>query len=300
MTFLSEDLRRRRLEHPAKPVRIVLDTDAKNEIDDQFAITYALSSSEVIVEAINAAPFTKAGYPDPASGMDASYQEILIVLDKMDLSEIPVFRGSRNVLKNTETPVRSDAAENILRLAMEQRKEPLYVVAIGAATNVASAILLNPEIMERIVVVWLGSHPTYWDTPREFNLQNDPIAAMVLFESGVPLVHVPCKNVAEHLRTVPAEVEEYVRGRGVIGDYLADIYEDWVVGRARSKPLWDMTTIAYLISSEGVPNQLSPGPRINTDMTWAEIEPSRHLCRVAIDVRRDPIFLDFFEKLERR
>jgi len=299
MTFISEELRKRRLEHPAKPVRIVLDTDAKNEIDDQFAITYALlSSSEIIVEAIHAAPFTKAGYPDPASGMEASYQEILTVLDKMGLRDrIPSFRGSRAVLKNREAPVRSEAAENLIRLAMARREEPLYVVGIGAATNIASAILLNPEIMERILVVWLGSHPTYWDTPREFNLQNDPVAATVLFNSGVPLVHIPCKNVAEHLRTVLAEVEEYVRGRGAIGDYLADIFRDWVRGKARSKSLWDMTTIAYLINPEWVPTKLSPTPKINPDMTWGETGPDRHLCRVAVDARRDPIFLDFFQKL---
>jgi len=300
MTFISEELRKRRLEHPTKPVRIVLDTDAKNEIDDQFAITYALLSSEIIVEAISAAPFTKAGYPDPALGMEASYQEILTVLDKMGLRDrVPVFRGSRTILKDYEVPVRSEAAENIIRLAMQQRKEPLYVVGIGAATNVASAILLNPAIMERIVVVWLGSHPAYWESPREFNLQNDPIGAMVFFDSGVPLVHIPCKNVAEHLRTVPLEIEEYVRGRGAIGDYLADIFANRVRGKARSKSLWDMTTIAYLINSEWVPSRLSPTPRINPDLAWGEIEPDRHLCRVAVDARRDPIFLDFFEKLER-
>lgn len=299
MTFMSEELRKRRLQHPAKPVRIILDTDAKNEIDDQFAITYALlSSSEIIVEAIHAAPFTKAGYPDPASGMEASYQEILTVLGKIGLrGKVPVFRGSRAILESREVPVRSEAAENVIHLAMQEREEPLYVVGIGAITNVASAILLSPEIVERFVVVWLGSHPTYWESPREFNLQNDPLGAMVLFDSGVPLVHIPCKNVAEHLRTVPAEVEEYVRGRGAIGDYLADIFKNWVRGKALSKSLWDMTTIAYLINPEWVPTRLSPTPRINPDMTWGVIEPERHLYRVAIDARRDPIFLDFFQKL---
>jgi hypothetical protein len=95
------------------------------------------------------------------------------------------------------------------------------------------------------------------------------------------------------------EIEEYVRGRGAVGDYLADIFANRVRGKARSKSLWDMTTIAYLINSEWVPSRLSPTPRINPDLTWGEIEPDRHLCRVAVDARRDPIFLDFFEKLER-
>ena len=45
---------------------------------------------------------------------------------------------------------------------MRDREAPLYVVAIGAVTNVISAILMAPEIMERIVVIWLGAHPPYW------------------------------------------------------------------------------------------------------------------------------------------
>lgn len=289
-----------RLQHPKKPIRIVIDTDTKNEIDDQFAITYALlSQSEIVVEAIHAAPFMKPEYPEPELGMEASYQEILTVIDKMGLrGSIPVFKGSRKILGYDKVPVRSEAAENLIRLAMQQREDPLYVVGIAAITNIASAILLKPEIMERIVVVWLGGHPTYWETPREFNLQNDPIGAMVLFDSGIPLVHIPCKNVAEHLRTVPSEVEEYVRGRGVIGNYLADIFRNWVHHKAQSKPLWDITTIAYLINPEWVQTKLAPTPRINPDCTWGITEANRHLCRVAVDAKRDPIFYDLFEKLE--
>ena len=36
--------------------------------------------------------------------------------------------------------------------------EPLYVVAIGAITNVASALLTEPALAGKIVVVWLGGH----------------------------------------------------------------------------------------------------------------------------------------------
>jgi inosine-uridine nucleoside N-ribohydrolase len=300
MMITSDEFRRKRLEHTEKPVRVVLDTDTKNEIDDQFAIVYALFSPiDITVEAINAAPFTKTGYLNPALGMEASYQEILKVLDKMDIiGKVPVFRGARSILRDPAIPIRSEATDNLIRLAAESGDDPLYVVGIGAATNIASAILLKPEIMKHIVVVWLGSHPEYWDTPIEFNLQNDPMAAMILLDSGVPLVHVPCKNVAEHLRTVPVEIDEYVRGRGAIGDYLADIFREWVPGRARSKPLWDMTTIAYLVNPEWVPSKISQAPKINADMTWGTIEKGRHIYRVAIDAKRDPIFQDFFGKLE--
>ena len=283
-------------------LRIVLDTDTKNEIDDQFAITYALlSKRELQVEAIHAAPFTKTGYPTPEIGMEASYQEILKVLDKMGLNDqIPVFKGSKAIFSNLNKPIDSDAARNLIRLAKRGMEEPLYVVSIGAATNVASAILLEPSIIDKIVVVWLGSQPTYWDNPREFNLQNDPLSVMVLFDSGVPLVHVPCKNVAEHLRTVSCEIDEFVGGRGVIGDYLAEIFHEWIRRKKmRSKPLWDLTPVAYVVNPEWVPTVRRVAPKINQDMTWAQPEADRHTCLVAYDVKCDSILMDFFEKLQK-
>lgn len=316
---IAESRRHQRLRHPSHPVHIVLDTDAKNEIDDQFAIVYALLSQEIVVEAIHAAPFTKRDYPTPAKGMEASYDEILTLFDHMtDPPRIPVLKGSEATLSTAQTPIKSDAGVNLIKLAKMERTTPLYVVAIGAITNVISAILLDPHIIERIVVVWLGAHPTYWNwnlgatadsrnqySPmREFNFRNDPAGAIALFDSGVPLVWVPCKNVAEHLRTVPAEIDRYVASCGDIGRYLATIFNDWVTGPAASKSLWDMSTIAYLVNSMWVPTVMAPTPRFNqgtvrdcSSNPFDEIDPNRHSCRVAIDVKRDPIFSDFFAKL---
>jgi inosine-uridine nucleoside N-ribohydrolase len=139
---------------------------------------------------------------------------------------------------------------------MRPRSGPLYVAAIGAITNVASALLLEPAIADRIVVVWLGGHPPYWPTAREFNLQGDVPAAQVLFDCGVPLVQIPCKNVAEHLRTTLPEMAAYVRGQGAIGDYLYGIFEDYHDDHfAYSKVIWDISAVAYLNRPEWVPTQ---------------------------------------------
>ena len=102
------------------------------------------------------------------------------------------------------------------------------MLALGAITNVASALLLAPDIADRIVVVWLGGHPPYWPDTREFNLRQDVIAAQVLFDSGAAVVQIPCALVAEQLRTTLPEMERYVRGQGVVGDYLYGIYRDYV------------------------------------------------------------------------
>ncbi|OGO06292.1 MAG: nucleoside hydrolase, partial [Chloroflexi bacterium RBG_13_56_8] len=245
---LSAEERLGLLEPPRGPVSMVLDTDTYNEIDDQFALVYALLSANLRVEAVYAAPFHNARSSGPADGMEKSYQEILRILDRLGRPhEGLVYRGSEVYLPAADKPVPSPAANDLIEKAMARDGGPLYVVAIGAITNVASAILLEPCIIQRIVVVWLGGQPYYWPTASEFNLRQDVAAVRLVFDSGVPLVHIPCKNVAEHLRTTLPEMHRYVHGQGAIGDYLYETFRSHHDDHyAYSKVIWDISTIAYL------------------------------------------------------
>ena len=211
---LDEALRLERLKPPTDKVRIVLDTDTYNEIDDQFAVVQALlSPDQLAVEAIYAAPFYNIRSSGPGDGMEKSYEEILRLLERLDIApEGLVFRGATDILRD-DTPQESAAVDDLIAKA-NAAADPLYVVAIGALTNVASAILQDPAIIERIVVVWLGGHALYWPTADEFNLQGDLVAAQVVFDCGVPFVQIPCHPVASHLQTTLTELEHYVKGRG--------------------------------------------------------------------------------------
>jgi purine nucleosidase len=297
---LDPDTMRQRLAPPTGPVQMVLDTDTYNEIDDQFAVVYSLLSEGVDVEAIYAAPFYNARSSGPGDGMRKSYDEILRLLDRLDRPHIDfAFHGSDRYLGGPDTPVRSEAADDLIARARQPREGPLYVAAIGAITNVASALLLAPELVEQIVVVWLGGHPQYWPHTREFNLKQDVPAAQVIFNSGVPVVQIPCKNVAEHLRTTLPEMARYVKGRGAIGDYLYQTYEGYFDDHyARSKVIWDISSIAYLLQPEWVPSEVRPSPVLLDDVTWGPEDASRHPFRVATDLDRDRIFGDLFRKLE--
>ncbi len=288
-----------KLELPTGQVSIVLDTDTYNEIDDQFAVVYSLLSEQIKVEAIHAAPFHNSRSSGPGDGMEKSYEEILRLLERLDRSpEGFVLRGSTSYLPESKEPVASDAATNLIRLARANREGPLYVVAIGAITNVASAILLEPEIIERIVVVWLGGQPHYWHDTIEFNLAQDIPAAQVIFDSGVPLVQIPCKNVSEHVRTTVPEMERYVKGRGAIGDYLYEIFVAHHTDHyAWSKVIWDITALAWLIDARWVPSYVCPSPVLTREGTWS-FNPWRHFIRVAHDAHRDAIFRDLFRHLE--
>ena len=91
---------------------------------------------------------------------------------------------------------RSDTAADLIeRASASDAADPLYVVAIGAITNVSAAILLEPSIIEKIVVVWLGGTDTARGSAREFNLGQDLLGSQTLFDCGVPLVHVDRKSV---------------------------------------------------------------------------------------------------------
>lgn len=299
---LTDEERLALLEPPSGPVRAVMDTDTYNEIDDQFAVVYSLLSPTLTMEAFYAAPFHNNRSTGPGDGMERSYEEILRLLEALGMPDPPpVLRGSTGYLSAPGTPVESPAARDLAERAMAPREGPLYVLATGAITNVASALLLEPEIVRRIVVVWLGGQPYYWPTASEFNLAQDVPAAQAVFDSGVPLVHVPCKNVAEHLRTTLPEMETYVRGRGAVGDYLYRIYEEHFDDHyARSKVIWDVSTVAYVLEPTWVPTAVVSSPVLRDDVTWGPAGEGRHASRVATDVRRDAIFGDLFRKLAAR
>lgn len=298
---LTEQWRIERLTPPTGPVRMVLDTDTFNEIDDQFALAYAILSPErAKLEAVYTAPFHNELSTGPKDGMEKSHQEILRIYERFGLrSEGVVFPGSDSYLPDAKTPVDSPAARDLVAKALAMPDdEPLYVAAIGAITNVASAILLEPSIIRKIVVVWLGGHQLGWRDTNEFNLQQDLHATRVVLDSGVPFVLIPCMGVASHLITTLPEIDYYVRGRGKIGDFLAERYEACSGNHfGYSRVIWDLSAIAYLVNPSFVHTDLVHSPLLSEQKTWSA-HPGRHFIRNAFMLDRDGIFRDLFRKLD--
>jgi len=302
MTPLESDFLIRRLRWPTERVDLVLDTDTYNEIDDQFALVYAILSAERLhLQAVYAAPFHNDRSSGPGDGMVKSYEEILRVLDALGrASDGFVFRGSEAWLSDSGTSVPSAARDDLVKRA-ERRPDtsPLYVVAIGAPTNVASAILAAPHIREKVVVLWLGGHPVDWHTAGEFNLKQDPPASRVLLDSGVPLVRFPCRRVAEMLLTTQAEIDAHLAGKSPVGDYLARIFGEFRGGALRgvgvSKVIWDLAALAWLVNQDWVATTLEPSPILTEGLTWSR-DARRHPTRVAQHVNRDGVFSDLFAR----
>jgi purine nucleosidase len=147
------------------------------------------------------------------------------------------------------------------------------VLALGCVTNIASALLLAPDIAERIVVVWTSGYPSHAPhINHSFNLEQDLWASRWLLDSGVPHVYLPGFHVGAQLRLSLAEMERYVRGRGAIGELPAPavhrttrLWACWAsTSTAQQQPhswvIWDLICVAWLINPDWVPSDLVRTP----------------------------------------
>ncbi len=288
---------------PKHPVDVVLDTDAYNEVDDQFAIAYLLRSADRLhTKAIYAAPFFNVRAESAADGMEKSHAEILNVLQLMG-ENVPVYRGSERFLPDEKTPVSSAAASDLAGLARAYTKEePLYVLAIGAITNVASALLLAPDIAEKLVVVWLGGHAFHYHDTLEFNLRQDVAAARVVMQSGVRFVQLPCRGVVDAFSVSRLELLHYLSEKSPICDYLlshtVEQLDEECGNTDWSKVLWDVVAIAWMlpldertIRTRAVPMRLP-----DYEGGYEPECPDRQIGYV-YHLRRDEILADLVKKL---
>ena len=297
---LDPQLRLARLAETPGEKALVLDTDTYNEIDDQFALAYARRSpGQLKLKRVYAAPFHNSRSTGPEDGMERSFEEILRVHAALgEPADGVVFKGSRQFLEDCEQPPASDAADDLIECALASAT-PLYVVSIAAPTNIASAILRRPEIIGRIIVVWLGGHPRHCPSTREFNLRQDVLASRVLFDSGVPLVLVPCRQVAELLLSTVPEVEKWLHGKSAIGDYLCRIFAEFSQDHfGWSRSIWDVAAVAWLIDTSWFESVVVPSPAFSNDFHWLPEDASRHPVRIVNYLKRDPIFRDLFRKLQ--
>ncbi len=298
--MLNEEQRVKMMMPPSGHADLVLDTDAYNEIDDQFAISYALRATEKLsLKALYAAPFFNEKSSCPSDGMEKSFQEIQHLL-RLAGCQVPAFRGSEQYLPDENSPVLSPAAEHLCSLAMNYSCEhPLYVVAIGAITNVASALLLHPEIADHVVIVWLGGHALHWPDNHEFNCMQDVAAARVVFSSGAPLVILPCNGVVSAFTTTGPELHHWLDGRNALCDYLVshtvEEAEAYAKGKVWSRIIWDVTTIGWMLNQDDrfMQSSLVPTPIPEYDHHYS-VQADHPLCRMVYHINRDALFEDLF------
>lgn len=295
------------LQSPEYPVDVVVDTDTYNEVDDQFALAYLLKNTDRLrLQAIYAAPFLNEKVETPKEGMEKSYQEIMNILELADAGQYKasVFKGAEHFLKEEKRPAASPASRDLIDRAMLHSQEnPLYVIGIAAATDIASAILQEPAIKERIVVIWLGGSAFHCSGMEEFNLLEDLCAVQVLFDSGVPLVQLPCWGVVESFSLSRPEMEAYLSGKNKLAGYLAQYtikeVEKWASGTAWAKVIWDVTAVAWLLNDRQrfMNDRIVSCPEITSTAGYA-FSKERHSMKYVYRIERDALMTDMITKLQ--
>jgi inosine-uridine nucleoside N-ribohydrolase len=294
----------KRLQKPQGRIDVILDTDTYNEIDDQYALVFMVKSNEKLnVAGLYAAPFYNQNSSSPADGMEKSYNEIINILTLIKRDDLKplVKRGSEKYLPSEKEPVVSQAAQDLARRAMEYSPEkPLYVVSIGAITNIASAILINPQIIDRIVIVWLGGNARHWPDTREFNMSQDVAAARVVFNSGAAVVQLPCMGVVSAFTVSGVELEHWLKGKNDLCDYLVDYTAKSAIKDGGlpnwTRVIWDVTAVAWLLDGDFMADRLEHIPIPQYDHHYS-FDPTRHFYRYVYHINRDKLFELLFAKL---
>jgi inosine-uridine nucleoside N-ribohydrolase len=353
-TPLDPALMAQRLGRPGPMPRVIIDTDTANEIDDQYAVAWALLSPDRMkLEGVTAAPFSfthhrdglydavealqKGGGSDhdskfvgpfagwakrlladgrtandiefvtPDVGEKRSYDEVIRVFDACHIPhEGKVFRGSPEHLSSYDKPVESDAAQFIIDQARNREDGPVYILAMGALPNIGSALLMAPDIIDNIVVVWTSGFPSYapFSNQPSLNLVQDQLSSRLIFECGVPHVYLPGYHVGAQLTISLPEMERFVKGRGDIGDYLWHLYTNnplhvkYAISQPETKTwvIWDIINVAWLFDAAYVPTHLTTSPHLSEDLYWQK-DDARHAMLEAYDVARDAVFEDFYRCL---
>ncbi len=280
--------------------QVVIDTDTYNEIDDQFALAYLLRSHDIATtEAIYAAPFFNEKSNSPGDGMEKSYIEIEVLLTRLNMEGVPHYKGAARTLENIDEPVESAASRDLVERALGATSlNRLVVVAIGCITNVASAILMEPEIKNRMTIVWLAGQYPYFPEQREFNLMGDLVAAQVIFDSGVPLYIVPALGVSSHLTTSRQELAAHLDLEDPLSRFLFRRFcEHGPSVGVLAKEIWDVAAVAWVLRPETVQSFPVQAPRVDSNGTYV-FTKDRRPVRFAYHLDRNRIFTDLLWRLK--
>jgi len=279
----------------ASRFRLLIDTDAANEIDDLYAVALAINAPDrIALEGFVATHFAGKAGPDST---EQSYQ---LLLEELEVAgregEFVVKRGG-HPMQYPGTPTESEGAEFIIERARAgSEDDPLWVVGLGAATNLASAILMAPDVASRVRFVFHARNEFNWpERTTQFNVIGDIIAAQTLLECEAPLVWF---DTGTDLTLPMEETEKRLAPLSPLGKFLHEYRHKREHYMSPKKGFFDVGDIAWLMQSDVCKMEAVPAPRLerhchfNTKRTFGE------MLRV-FEIDREKTWKLFFEKLEK-
>lgn len=277
-----------------QPMRVLIDSDAKNEIDDQYAIALAILSPErFVIEG-----FVGANYDNAHGGTDGvarSVAEIELVLEKAGMAgRWPVVAGAHPMRYQFE-PSEAEGVELIIDRAMAGSPEnPLWVVGLGAATDMASAFLKEPRIADRVVAFW--HFRSRWpEKCYNFNVIGDVRAARIMFHSPLPFVLF---DTGTYLRLPMEESARELAPYGALGEYLHSYRHASPYFSSPTKGFFDLGDIAALLDPDLACWEETECPEVGWDLDYDFDRPKGHILR-CYHVDRDRTFALLYERIQR-
>lgn len=252
------------------PIRVVLDCDTANEIDDQFAIAYALGSPALDVRGVISVHNTLIHGAGSVERYQEEAERVVRLCGKA--TSVPCLRGAVGPMETRATPVPSEGLDFLIA---EARRGPLTIIATGPITDVASLLLVAPEARENLRVAWLGGFPDMATYMRwrlgELNGRADIAAWRILFEQPVDLLQLPGWPGVAKIAVEYAPYADELRALGrPIATYLADILVAWMAyreglgyGHQARKILWDVATVAAVINPVSITVTPLPAPALD-------------------------------------
>lgn len=252
---------------------VILMTDVGTDMDDQWTLAHLAVSPEIDLRGV----ITTHAFDLPKPEAEFTAKTAREVLSKMPLTQIPpVIAGSSDALKLDGKPIYNDGVKFLLDQSRGfTKKNRLMVLNIGAATDTASALLMDPTLGDRIEIVAMA----FTDWPLggdEWNVKNDPVAWRVLLESSAPITVGDGTVTKRDLAMNVAKAKQILSGCGKPGDYLVGLLDDWFkkhpdLVKQGSWPIWDSVTIAHLLKLTTW--ETYDRPRLESDMKFSFTTP---------------------------
>ncbi|MDO4448490.1 MAG: nucleoside hydrolase [Lachnospiraceae bacterium] len=333
----SEVLRKLGFEVPEKrKKRVIIHSDVANEADDPYAIIHHLLTpseeicgiiaghneyaSHFIPEIAKQYQMTEEAFQaylesmgeeaiitPRGKSMEYNYKAAERLLKVADISDIPLYRGSRYELEETNHIPESEGADFIIEEAMKEDERPLYIALQGCLTDLAIAYKKEPRIAEHLTAIWIGGGPYPKGQGGDFNLRQDLPAARIVMESDIPLWQIPCNVYASVEVTIP-ELISKVRPCGELGNYLVQQLIELNTKRGNTYPgdwphgeVWCLgdnpTVTALLEGAARTDYHEQNAPVIADDLSYAgEITNRKIRVYDSIDARMT--IQDLFVKLQ--
>jgi inosine-uridine nucleoside N-ribohydrolase len=307
-----------RTPEPAQALtRVLLDTDANNELDDQHAIAYMLFSGDVFdVEGITVNR-TRGGGDVEQQAEEAERITTLAGLRRV----FPIFRGANGSFAEIaphlgERGFDGAAAVNEIIRQAKASSARLTLVPIGKLTNIALALRKDPSIASKVRIVWLGSN---YPEPGEYNQENDEGALQYLLDTNVPfeiaLVRYGTPSGTDHVRVTREEIRERMPGKGprvrtpvigrhggrfeTFGDYSVSLFDHiQLSGTPPSRALYDMAAVAIVKNPAWAHARTIPAPKLENGK-WVERPGNARTITIWENFDRDAIMKDFYATMDR-